>query len=495
MIEQLPTSREAARQTGTTRYFTGEACKQGHVAPRATASGSCVTCTSIASKRWVAQQAPERLAKYAADYRKRQETGEPAVGVERVNRKDVEQELRAKFGDRLKLGDGPIGYTRKVQFVCATHGAFNAWLINVRKNNGCAQCSFEAQRLTQEQFLNKAAQIHGDTYDYSKTQYVTAMQKVTITCKKHGDFQQTPNKHLNGQGCPSCGAIDPKWERELFDYLYALGFDIKRNAPVLGRKHIDIFLPEYQFGIELHGLNWHTEQYHGKDYHREKWEVASAKGIRLIQIFADEWRDKKEIILRRLDAMLGIGSKFDARKCAVELLVVTEARAFLDTTHIQGAGAAQMYYGLRHDGNLVAVASFGKARAASMTGTAESGWEVIRYASVGRVRGGFGKLFKRFVEDVKPEHVVSYCDLRYGDGKLYAATGFTLDSITPPDYWWVPDGRVERIPRYATQKHKLPTHPVLGKFYAPGKTEAQVCAEAGWSKLFGVGHQRWVWRP
>ena len=494
MVDALPKSREAARQAGATRYFTGEACKQGHVAPRATASGSCTVCTSLAAKRWIAEQGAARSAQYTAAYRERKKLGMAAAGGPRVSRESVAQELQTKFNGQVTLGQGPVGYTHKMQFVCATHGVFDAWLINVRKNAGCAQCSFEAQRLTQEQFLNRAVQIHGDTYDYSKTQYITAMRKVTVTCKKHGDFQQTPNKHLGGQGCPSCGVSDPKWERELFDYLYGLGFDIKRNAPVLDRKHIDIYLPEYKFGIELHGLNWHTEQHRNKEYHREKWEVAVAKGIRLIQIFADEWRDKKEIILRRLDAMLGIGQKFDARKCVAEVLDGAEARAFLDSTHIQGAGAAQLYYGLRFGEDLIAVASFGRARAASMTSTAESGWEVIRYASVGRVRGGFGKLFKRFLQDVQPEHVVSYCDLRYGDGKLYAATGFTLDSITPPDYWWVPDGRVERIPRYTTQKHKLPTHPVLGKFYAPGKTEAQVCAEAGWSKLFGVGHQRWLWR-
>ena len=495
MIDMLPNSREAARQAGVARYFTGEPCKQGHTAPRAVASGSCTACTALASKRWAAAQAPERLAKYTAAYRQRQKTGAAPTGIERVSRDGVEQELRVKFGAQITLGQGPVSYTHKVQFVCATHGPFDAWLINVRKNSGCAQCSFEAQRLTQEQFLEKAKLVHGETYDYAKATYVTAVRKVTITCKQHGDFEQTPNKHLGGQGCPRCGAVDPKWERELFDYLYEQGFVIKRNAPVLGRKHIDIFLPEYSFGIELNGLHWHTEQKRGKDYHREKWEAATAQGIRLIQIFADEWRDKKELILRRLDAMLGIGEKFDARKCAIELLAASEARAFLDATHIQGAGAAQMYYGLRLGAQIVAVASFGKARAAGMTSMRQdNAWEVIRYASIGRVRGGFGKLFNQFLKDIAPQEVVSFCDLRYGDGKLYQATGFTLDSITPPDYWWVPNGAVERIPRYVTQKHKLPTHPVLGKFYAPGKTEAQVCAEAGWAKLFGVGHQRWVWR-
>lgn len=30
---------------------------------------------------------------------------------------------------------------------------------------------------------------------------------VTIICPIHGEFQQKPYKHLQGQGCPICGQI------------------------------------------------------------------------------------------------------------------------------------------------------------------------------------------------------------------------------------------------------------------------------------------------
>ena len=53
-------------------------------------------------------------------------------------------------------------------------------------------------------FIEKAKKIHGDKWDYSKTEYVKCMTKVTIICPTHGEFQQTPNNHLKGQGCPDC---------------------------------------------------------------------------------------------------------------------------------------------------------------------------------------------------------------------------------------------------------------------------------------------------
>lgn len=54
-------------------------------------------------------------------------------------------------------------------------------------------------------FIEKAKVLHGDTYDYTKTIYLHAMKKVIITCKIHGDFECTPNKHLTNRGCRQCG--------------------------------------------------------------------------------------------------------------------------------------------------------------------------------------------------------------------------------------------------------------------------------------------------
>jgi hypothetical protein len=53
-------------------------------------------------------------------------------------------------------------------------------------------------------YANKANEIHNFEYDYSLVNYVSALRKITIVCKKHGSFNQLPNVHLKGQGCPKC---------------------------------------------------------------------------------------------------------------------------------------------------------------------------------------------------------------------------------------------------------------------------------------------------
>jgi len=63
------------------------------------------------------------------------------------------------------------------------------------------------RRKTIEEFIEDARRVHGDKYDYSEVDYKNNKTKVSIICKKHGLFYQTPNDHLSGYGCKKCGNI------------------------------------------------------------------------------------------------------------------------------------------------------------------------------------------------------------------------------------------------------------------------------------------------
>ena len=60
------------------------------------------------------------------------------------------------------------------------------------------------KRLTLAEFIERTKEVHGNKYNYSKTEYVNSQVKVCIICPDHGEFWQKPNDHLNGQGCPKC---------------------------------------------------------------------------------------------------------------------------------------------------------------------------------------------------------------------------------------------------------------------------------------------------
>jgi len=61
-----------------------------------------------------------------------------------------------------------------------------------------------AQKLTTEEFIQKAKAVHGDKYDYSETIYNGSNNKVIIICPDHGKFEQLGMAHLKGQNCRKC---------------------------------------------------------------------------------------------------------------------------------------------------------------------------------------------------------------------------------------------------------------------------------------------------
>ena len=101
-----------------------------------------------------------------------------------------------------------LGTHIKVCIICPIHGEFWQTPHNHLAGQGCVKCGYSKNSLsfkhTTEQFIQKSNQIHNNKYKYPNAVYESAFKKLSVTCEVHGDFLQTPNNHLNGQGCPLC---------------------------------------------------------------------------------------------------------------------------------------------------------------------------------------------------------------------------------------------------------------------------------------------------
>ena len=100
-----------------------------------------------------------------------------------------------------------------VTIVCPKegHGPFEQTPdSHINNNAGCAKCHHERTALrmsdTQTDFLRKAVETHGNTYDYDQVNYVDSLTKVIIVCRVigHGQFEQAPSSHIQGAGCIKC---------------------------------------------------------------------------------------------------------------------------------------------------------------------------------------------------------------------------------------------------------------------------------------------------
>ncbi|WP_340375900.1 hypothetical protein U5640_12535 [Streptomyces sp. SS7] len=144
----------------------------------------------------------------------------------------------------------------KVTIVCPEHGEFlQTPASHVRGGRRCPACADRS--LTTEEWIERAYEIHGDRYDYGQVVYVRGRDKVQITCREHGDFEQQAASHLFGCGCPAC--LLPKGEQAIARVLDELGVlsDQEWGHPTCRHKkplRFDFHLPRHRALIEFDGL-------------------------------------------------------------------------------------------------------------------------------------------------------------------------------------------------------------------------------------------------
>jgi len=95
------------------------------------------------------------------------------------------------------------GTDKHVIIICSTHGEFKQRPHDHLANKGCPDCQ-EFTQLNTEEIIEQFKDTHGELYDYSKVEYISAHKKIKIRCAKHGYFKQTPTSHKNGSHCPKC---------------------------------------------------------------------------------------------------------------------------------------------------------------------------------------------------------------------------------------------------------------------------------------------------
>lgn len=121
-----------------------------------------------------------------------------------------QQSLINKFGNNYTFDLDGCYSSSVVTSYCKLHHSYHKSTIGelLRAKTPCPICSRNKSSSKSKdsinQFIEKANQVHKGFYDYSKVEYKASRSKVTIVCPIHGDFDQTPNSHIMGCGCPLC---------------------------------------------------------------------------------------------------------------------------------------------------------------------------------------------------------------------------------------------------------------------------------------------------
>lgn len=216
----------------------------------------------------------------------------------RLGVKEFIKRAKEVHGDKYDYSKVSFKNTsEKICIICPEHGEF--WQradSHLYKKNGCPKCHPNHKRTTEE-FINKAKEIHGNKYDYSKVEYVNNITPVCIICHKHGEFWQRPNSHLSRkQGCPSCSESKLETEYENLLIINNVKYEKQKTFNDIKSKELlrfDFYNETENVLIECQGIQHirNSENAFGKDYFiplilrdKIKYDKAKEKDIKLIYI-------------------------------------------------------------------------------------------------------------------------------------------------------------------------------------------------------------------
>jgi hypothetical protein len=298
--------------------------------------------------------------------------------------------------------------------------------------------------------------------------------------------------------CPECSAYGraSKPEEELYNFISSFGLATeKANRKVLGnRKEVDLYIPELKLAVEFNGIYWHNEGWKGEVYHYEKWVAAKAVGIKLFQIWEDNWRHRKDIILRLLTARLGVTDQLptlypeltqgltsvDAAELNVIDVDIDRCEQFMTTNHLHGFEARGQHVGLEGvDGVLRAVLTVSKHESDTL--------QVERYAAAGSVTGGFERLLSHVMAETGVNTVVADVDHASDDGSWLTTAGFEPVQEFEPDYMYVV--AMKRVPKTMFTPEYFQNHPRY--VWEEGFSSRELADKNRVPRIWDAGHTRY----
>jgi len=156
------------------------------------------------------------------------------------------------------------------------------------------------------EFIKKAREKHGDKYKYSRVEYIKSCDKVTIICQEHGEWQQRPNDHLMGCGCPGC-KFDKLADMKRKGVLDFIAEAILVHGPIYNYSNVlyTNAITKVDIGCGEHGTFKQTPDKHLGGCGCPKCSHGISRGEKRIQKYFDENNVKYERE-KRFDDLCGL---------------------------------------------------------------------------------------------------------------------------------------------------------------------------------------------
>lgn len=305
--------------------------------------------------------------------------------------------------------------------------------------------------------LSRIENQHLKKHNLTKEEYIDRFGNEDLVCKDlHNKLSQIAteqNMNIDLEKLPS--KFTSKAETEIVDYIKSYNILCKKNRSILKGKEIDILIQDRDLAIEYNGNKWHTENFGLKDekFHLQKTIGCENENIQLIQIFEDEYANKKDVILNLLLHKLKCNKnkiRIQGRKCYINQIDINTTIDFIKQFNIEEYKSSDVNLGAFYKDELVAIASFKNIE--------DTTWKLTNLTSNYNYicQGICGKLFNHFIKHYKPSKIISFADRRFVThikDNIFTKLGFKLKEILPPQYkYFIPS--VKRLNRISEDEFK-----------------------------------------
>jgi hypothetical protein len=392
---------------------------------------------------------------------------------------------------RITDGSRYIGYSRskkKYGFICPnTNREYYKGVVHLDQGSPYGKSGYV---LTEEDFKNR---LNAIGYTLEPGTYIGTKKPVVVYCSKGHKRELLKASYTFSFNCPVCGnngTSAPEqeilvWVQQYYPSATKFKFPERKTKP----KEIDVYIPELKLGIEFCGLHFHAENDLGENKanenkHYRKMLEANKLGIRLITIFENEWKERKDQIKGFLLSAIGKNEhRIFARDCEIGKLDKSLADTFLNTHHIQGKDNSFISFGLFYGGELVGVITGGNhPHRSAKTDTLYLNRLAFKAGTV--IVGGSSRLLSCLVEYGKAngfKAIHSWSDNRWSEGNVYTKLGFTFDSQRAKGRG-LADGSIWPDFQYA----------IGGKLYSRSTVKSMGLDGMDLNKVYDCGKKRWI---
>jgi hypothetical protein len=187
--------------------------------------------------------------------------------------------------------------SKKIRVTCPLHGVFQIAASGHIQGRGCKACGSIkraiSHRLTQEEFLARVKDVHGDKYGLEEAVYSGSSQRVAIVCPKHGKFYALASNFMRGSTCTKCG-------KEASGFTQRL--NTKSFIALAKSRHGDIYdysktvyktaQIKVEVGCTIHGSFWllpycHTMASVSQGCRHCSWDKLASERVLSLQEFLD----------------------------------------------------------------------------------------------------------------------------------------------------------------------------------------------------------------